>query len=328
MCEQNDDTVEINNTDYFESYGQLSVHELMLKDKPRTLAYMEAIQKNQHLFKDKIIMDVGAGTGILSIFAAKSGAKRVFAVEASNIAHTARKIISDNGLSDVITVLDERVEDIQELPFGVRQVDVIISEWMGFYLLHESMLNSVLFARDKWMSPNGTMFPSHANIYAAPCDMRELFNDTVGFWQDVYGVNMSAVIPDVVSNLLSKPYVGIVKQNRLLSKPVHIHSIDCNKISISDLQTLTNSSVYQVCKVGVLHGFCLWFDVIFSSTLGGETVVLHTGPDHPETHWKQTVILLPQSFDVSEEDAIPVTITMDSSQDNHRHYELSLEFGE
>jgi len=53
--------------DYFASYGDISVHELMIKDKPRTEAYLKAIQANQELFRDKVVLDVGAGTGILSM---------------------------------------------------------------------------------------------------------------------------------------------------------------------------------------------------------------------------------------------------------------------
>lgn len=65
----------------------------MLKDAIRTKAYMNAINKNEHLFKDKIVLDVGSGTGVLSIFAAKSGAKHVYGIEKANIYLHSRKII-------------------------------------------------------------------------------------------------------------------------------------------------------------------------------------------------------------------------------------------
>ena len=64
--------------EYFSSYADLSVHELMLKDKCRTLAYKTFIEKNPDLFQDKVVIDVGAGTGILSLFAARAGAKQVY----------------------------------------------------------------------------------------------------------------------------------------------------------------------------------------------------------------------------------------------------------
>ena len=69
---------------YFRSYESLHQHEVMLRDQVRTFSYLRAIQQNESYIKDKIVMDVGAGTGILSIFAAKAGAKKVYAIEPSN----------------------------------------------------------------------------------------------------------------------------------------------------------------------------------------------------------------------------------------------------
>jgi 2-polyprenyl-3-methyl-5-hydroxy-6-metoxy-1,4-benzoquinol methylase len=65
---------------YFDSYAHFGIHEEMLKDEVRTLTYRNAIYHNRHLFKDKVVMDVGSGTGILSMFAAKAGARKVIAV--------------------------------------------------------------------------------------------------------------------------------------------------------------------------------------------------------------------------------------------------------
>lgn len=110
------------------------------------------------------MLDVGAGTGILSIFAARAGAKHVYAVENANIAIHARNIIEKNGLSDVITVVKGKIEEIV-LP--VEKVDIIISEWMGYFLLYESMLDCVLYARDKYLQPDGIMFPDRAVLYLA-----------------------------------------------------------------------------------------------------------------------------------------------------------------
>jgi len=68
----------------------------MIKDRVRTDAYRDSILKNTHLFKDKVVMDVGCGTGILSMFCAKAGAKYVYAIEFSDIATQAEEIIKLN----------------------------------------------------------------------------------------------------------------------------------------------------------------------------------------------------------------------------------------
>lgn len=57
---------------------------------------------------------------------------------------------------------------LRDVTYSLAQVDIIISEWMGYLLLRESMLDSVLVARDKFLKPGGAMYPSHANIYMAP----------------------------------------------------------------------------------------------------------------------------------------------------------------
>ena len=137
--------------EYFTSYDSVEVHRLMIRDKPRTDAYRDAILNNAPYFKDKIVMDIGAGTGILSLFAKQAGAKKVYAVEASPLADVLKEIVEINDEEGVIEVIHGKAEEI-ELD---TKVDIIISEWMGFYLLHESMLDSVIAARESRQTPPG-----------------------------------------------------------------------------------------------------------------------------------------------------------------------------
>lgn len=114
---------------YFDSYSKLLIHEQMLRDYVRTKTYMNAIcsDENKALFKGKTVLDVGCGTGILCLFAAKAGALRVIGVDASGIVDHAQKIVQDNGYADIITIVRGRIEDVA-LP--VESVDIIVSEWM------------------------------------------------------------------------------------------------------------------------------------------------------------------------------------------------------
>ena len=164
---------------YFTAYDDVAVHRLMVRDAARTEAYRRAVLENTHLFKDKVVMDVGAGTGVLSLFAKQAGAKKVFAVEASGMAAVLKEIVELNDEEGVIEVVEGRAEEVD---IGNVKVDIMISEWMGFYLLHESMLDSVILAREKHLDEDGIMFPSHATIYAAPVQMEEWVQVKAEIW--------------------------------------------------------------------------------------------------------------------------------------------------
>ena len=93
-----------------------------------------------------------------------------------------------NGLGDRVTIIRGKIE---EITIPVEKVDIIISEWMGFYLFHESMLDSVILARDKHLADDGLMLPSHAQLYAAPTSLHSWVDQQFSSWQDVYGFNMT-----------------------------------------------------------------------------------------------------------------------------------------
>ncbi|GMQ06202.1 hypothetical protein CsSME_00050875 [Camellia sinensis var. sinensis] len=195
---------------YFDSYSHFGIHEEMLKDAVRTRTYQSVIYKNPFLFKDKIVLDVGAGTGILSLFCAKAGAKHVYAVECSHMADMAQEIVKVNGFSDVITVLKGKIEEI-ELP--IAQVDIIVSEWMGYFLLFENMLNTVLYARDKWLVSNGVVLPDKASLYLTAIEDAEYKEDKIEFWNNVYGFDMSCI----KKQSMMEPLVDTVDQNQIVT---------------------------------------------------------------------------------------------------------------
>ncbi len=159
--------VEMTSADYYtDSYAHFGIHEEMLKDEVRTMAYKNSILQNKHLFKDKIVLDVGCGTGILSMFAAQAGARLVIGVDMSSIVEHAKTIVKANGLADKVVLLRGKMEEVT-LPFppGIDKVDIIISEWMGYFLYYESMLDTVLFARDRYLAKGGLIFPDKATMY-------------------------------------------------------------------------------------------------------------------------------------------------------------------
>ncbi|XP_046399686.1 probable protein arginine N-methyltransferase 6.2 isoform X2 [Ischnura elegans] len=289
---------------YFSSYEDIQVHRVMLSDKRRLDAYRDAILSSEGAFRGKVVMDVGAGTGILSMYCARAGAMKVYAVEASNLAPLASEVIKENEYSGVIQVLHQRVEDVC-LP-GDEKVDVIVSEWMGFYLLHESMLDSVIFARDKFLKRGGKLFPERAVLYAAPCSspkslVAEMQKDKE-FWADVSGFKMNSIFRVISEERLKTPEVSTcVLESDLLSSGTELFSLDLCKVTAAELDLLEAKKFVSVdCNGGEsgevstdYSGLCLWFDVHFPVN----DIVLSTSPLHPPTHWKQTLVLWPPRSD-------------------------------
>lgn len=124
----------------------------------------------------------------MSMFAARAGAAKVYAVDSSNIIDRARMTIADNHLSDTVHLIKGLVEEIT-LP--VTHVDIIVSEWMGYCLLYESMLDSVLFARDKWLKPGGLLFPDHCTLNVFALMGSEQHDEANNYWTNLYGFNFS-----------------------------------------------------------------------------------------------------------------------------------------
>ncbi|GMK58803.1 hypothetical protein CspeluHIS016_0602450 [Cutaneotrichosporon spelunceum] len=301
---------------YADSYAHFGIHEEMLKDQVRTMSYRNSIIQNKHLFKDKVVLDVGCGTGILSMFAASAGAKLVIGVDMSNILDQAQKIVDANGFHDKIVLLKGKLEDI-ELP--VKEVDIIISEWMGYFLLYESMLDTVLLARDKYLAPNGLLFPDIATIYLAAIEDQEYKEEKINFWDDVYGFDYSC-IKDIA---LREPLVDCVELKSVVSQPCAIKHIDIRTVKKEDLAFKVPFEL-KATRNDYVHAFLGWFDIQFSAC--HKPIQFSTGPQAKYTHWKQTVFYTPETMTVSEGDVIKGELTCAPNARNNRDLDIVIDY--
>ncbi|CAI5451206.1 unnamed protein product [Caenorhabditis angaria] len=311
-------TAEMTSKDYyFDSYAHFGIHEEMLKDEVRTITYRNSIYHNRHLFKDKIVMDVGSGTGILSMFAAKAGAKKVFAMEFSNMANTSRQIIKDNGLDHIVEIVQAKVEDVKELPGGVEKVDIIISEWMGYCLFYESMLNTVLYARDKWLAPDGLLFPDKAKLYVCAIEDRQYKDDKIHWWDSVYGFNMSAIRKVAVT----EPLVDVVDNNQVVTNNCLLKDVDLYTVKIEDL-TFTSDFNLKCARSDYVQALVTFFTVEFSKC--HKKTGFSTGPDVQYTHWKQTVFYLMDALTVKKNEEISGVFSVAPNKRNERDLDFNI----
>ncbi|MDJ0737258.1 MAG: class I SAM-dependent methyltransferase [Nostocaceae cyanobacterium] len=315
---------------YFDLYGSMRSHKVMLEDMVRMEAYHSAIFKNKsEMIADKVVLDVGTGTGVLAVWAAKAGAKRVYAVDASNAAELAKRLVRVSNLSDIVTVLHSKVEDI-EIP---EPVDVIVSEWMGSLLLKESMFDSVAYARDKWLKPGGLMLPSHATIllglYAPTSDqdhthfIRAKFAKEMAQWNETVtnlqrlDVDYSSFTSELEQDLSDHFFQNAIRVNylspdNLASDPQRVLEFDCATVDPTALFQFSKDFQFTVSKHAEIKGFLGWFTTDFPNG-----VVLNTGPGNTYNHWGQQLYPLKQSFKVAPGEKVVGTVTV------HRHHEES-----
>ncbi|KAJ5611663.1 Protein arginine N-methyltransferase 1 [Penicillium herquei] len=301
---------------YFTSYDHHGIHEEMLKDDVRTRSYRDSIYQNRHIFKDKVVLDVGCGTGILSMFAARAGAKHVIGVDMSSIIEKAKEIVAVNGLSDKITLLQGKMEEVV-LPFP--KVDIIISEWMGYFLLYESMLDTVLYARDTYLAEGGKIFPDKATMYVAAIEDGEYKDDKIGFWDNVYGFDYSPM-KDIA---LKEPLVDTVEMKALVTDPCPIITFDLNTVTTADLAF---SVPYKLTaqRSDFIHALISWFDIEFSAC--HKPIHFSTGPHAKYTHWKQTVFYLQDVLTIEEGETVTGQLENRPNDKNKRDLDINLAY--
>jgi protein arginine N-methyltransferase 1 len=301
---------------YFDSYAHFGIHEDMLKDQVRTGAYLKAIANNSHLFEGKTVLDVGSGTGILCLFAAKAGAKKCIGIEYSAIAGYATAIAQQNGYGDIITFVNGKVEEV-ELP--VKTVDIIISEWMGYFLIYESMLDSVLFARDKWLVKNGLIFPDHAKLYAAGIEDGDYKEEKIGFWSQLWGLDFSPM----QSFAIQEPVSDIVDKAAIATTTSCILNLDLYTCTQQDLDFCLSYSL-KTTRKDFLHALVVWFDVSFEAC--SPPVVLSTAPGKTQTHWKQSVLYFNDPLVVHESEILSGMLAVRKNLSNPRDIDVKLSY--
>ncbi|SBT78822.1 protein arginine N-methyltransferase 1, putative [Plasmodium ovale] len=315
LCDEEKDMENANN-EYFNSYNYIHIHEDMIKDEVRTRTYYDAIRKNEHLIKGKIVLDVGSGTGILSFFAATCGAKHVYSIEKSNIIYTALKIRDQNNLTEKITFIKGLAEEI-ELP--VDKVDIIISEWMGYCLLYENMLDTVLYCRDKWLKEGGLIFPDKAYMYMAGIEDSLYREEKFDFWRNCYDLNFSPVLPILKEEVV----IDYVDKNFIVTDTCCILTLDLNTCTKDHLSFVSPFKLRMIRK-DYLHALVIWFDVSFSAC--HTEISFTTGPYGGHTHWKQIVLYTNHVLTAEKNEILKGMFALRKNNKNNRHIDMKLHY--
>ena len=303
---------------HLKPYGDIELQRRMVSDRPRTDAFAAAIR--EVVQPGDVVLDVGTGTGILAMFAAKAGARKVYAIDVTDIAEIATDLVKANGLSDQIQILHGRAGELQL----DQKVDLIISEWLGSAAFGEGMLHVVLDARDRNLTPTGRMLPSKVRVMIAPLDEPILYNtEGPGFWRErIHDLDFSSLQEVELSQ--GRTMQIRVEPAAVLAPGQALLELDLLTASAEDVWSEGQLEFVPV-RDGVLNGFCVWFEAELS-----RSVILDTGPFSPETHWAQTYMSFsPRPVRAGERVEVNVEFSYDPNPATVRPYvDLRLGVGE
>lgn len=280
------------------NYNDYTAHRVMVRDEIRTSAFQKAIAAT--VKKGDVVLDVGAGSGVLSLFAAKAGAARVYAIERSpQAAAMAIHLVEANGFGGIIQIVEGDVRQVQP----PEQVDVIVSEWMGTVGIEENMYGSVLWARDHWLKPNGKIIPASVTAMAAPVDIAQRV-DTAFFSDKPWGLDLSSLGETMVNELLL---------HRRRVEPADLAAPErplWTSVALTDPpDVVRNAAVasveFKVERDGAATALALWFMADL-----GQGITLATGPGNPDTHWGQMLLPLVRRVTLTKGDVFNTTITL------------------
>jgi len=279
----------------------------MLSDEIRMQAFHTAIKCT--INPGDIVVDLGAGTGILGIWALQAGAARVYTIEQTGAIDLAREIARVNGCSD-------RMEFIQDNSLNVslpQRANVILSETLGSFAVDENMLQFITDARDRMLVDGGVMIPGSIALFAAPVDNKDIY-DKIDFWRRFPGVDFSPAF-EIFSR---KIMVESIRSGQLLAKPLRLQTVN--------LYTWKGASYmsrgyFPIRRAGVIHGMAGWF-----ATTLCKDVEINTAPDQPVTHWKQAFFPFRDPIRVVRGDILDWSVEISGKSPDSDHTMISYQY--
>src|SRR5437762_2972018 len=266
----------------------------MVADEGRSGAYSRALQRA--IGPDTSVLDIGAGTGILSLFACQYGARKVYAVEPSNVVSIAEETARANGFA-------ERVQCIQALSTQIslpERADVIVSDLHGVLPLFQQHIPSIVDARRRLLAPGGKLIPRQDVLWTAVVEAPQQYDRLVKPWaRERFELNMDAA-SRIVTNVWQK---ARVTPDRLISKPYCWATIDYRTVESPNVSA---EITFQVARPGTAHVFIVWFDAVLEDGIG-----FSNAPGQPELIYGSGFFPWSSPVGLAPDDTVSVNLRAD-----------------
>lgn len=286
----------------------------MLEDRTRTQAFLRAIEKT--VMPGDIVLDLGTGTGILALAAARAGAAHVYAVEAGHIGRLAQALFQANGMADKITLIPGWSVSV-DLP---QLADVLVSEILGSRALSERILPITLDARTRLLKPEARLIPERLELWGLPVRLpsevkaqRSYTPAVLERWRNWYGLDFTPLL-QFGAQLVQVEAQSTADWPRL-APPVQLATIDLARFSSSQL---TTTVPFQIATAGQFDGFLVYFELEVGA---GEHLTTSPTRINPDCHWLHPVWLMPEAWEVEVGQRFQVTYSNASSDGGWAHVE-------
>ncbi|HKR65469.1 MAG TPA: 50S ribosomal protein L11 methyltransferase [Thermoanaerobaculia bacterium] len=271
-------------------------HRALLADELRTRGYREAIRNV--VKPGDVVLDLGAGSGVLSFFACDAGASRVYAIDQTHMADVIRFLARHLRLDDRVTVFHAESAEA-ELP---ERANVLVTETMGVSGFDEGILGHVLDARARLLRPNARIIPRALSLCVAPVEITEDYDSLIAWWSTRrYGLDL-AQLRVFASNAM---HLVHIEESAHLDDGVNAIDVE---LATFDSTVVRGSASFLASRRATLHGFATWFD----ATLIEDVSISNRGTR--ATHWSQGFLPLEKPIAVDRGTRIEVEIETDDGK--------------
>ena len=257
----------------------------LIKAKHRVEAFQAAIKASVRT--GDVVVEIGAGLGTYSFFAAQAGAKRVYAIEKERVIQIAEELARRNGLAGQITFLDGDSTEVV-LP---EKADVLILDDFSSLFVRRGVEELVQDAIERHLKPSGIVIPTAVSLYIAPVDDFELWKGCLHLEDDhyrLYGLDLALLR----QMMLDSPHVRKIAPRALAAEPARFKEIELKH---------TNSYLFdevlqvKIERSGTIHGLAGWFDLHLTPDR-----LLSNAPSNPESTWGQVFFPFSNPLEVKE----------------------------
>jgi protein arginine N-methyltransferase 1 len=279
----------------------------MVGDAVRVDNYHAAISR--HVKPGDVVVDLGTGTGLLSLFAAQQKPRKIYALDRSNIIDLARHIARHNNVDIEFVFVDSRDFAPNE------KVDVILHEQIQDELFGESMMTTVLDLKRRILGPNGRILPARFDFFLEPVTLNDDYRVPY-LWENgtVHGVDFGFLKSDVDLRTYKAADYGVrwvaaSALDHFLCEPEPVFSFDMNEMTSEDELPSVVESSKKVTQPGKMDGLLIYFRTIFDDDIHFDTSPLSTN-----THWG-TRLLRTEITNQAEGDEISFRVDLGDIRD-------------